>query len=201
MEKDNKGISNNKVIVVVLILTVVIVIGLVVGLCSFKNKQNKKVKIQTDTEVLSVVYSKEVNGLNMKEYIPLKDEVGKKLSNKAHYFDFNVKSEMNNDVSIKYELVLRKDENCNLDDSQIKVYLEKENEGTYVKMFDPKLYKGLKKTSSIGSHKNDMILYSDKIVDNINDKYRLRVWLDEKASVKTAIQCSLSVSIYAKIEK
>ena len=46
-----------------------------------------------------------------------------------------------------------------------------------------------------------MILFSDNIVDNVNDKYRLRVWVDEKAVIKSPIECSVSVNIYAKVVK
>ena len=201
MEKENKGISNKLIAVLITVFTIVILILLLISFVLFKKSQSKKVKVKTDTEVISIVYAKESNGLNMKGYVPLKDEDGKKLDKKEYYFDFNVKSHKSEDVSIDYELSLSKDDKCNLSDKQIKVYLEKENEGTYVKSFNPKLYKGISKRSELGTRKGSMILFSDNIVDNVNDKYRLRVWVDEKAVIKSPIECSVSVNIYAKVVK
>ena len=186
MEKENKGISNKLIAVLITVFTIVILILLLISFVLFKKSQSKKVKVKTDTEVISIVYAKESNGLNMKGYVPLKDEDGKKLDKKEYYFDFNVKSHKSEDVSIDYELSLSKDDKCNLLDKQIKVYLEKE---------------GINKRSELGTRKGSMILFSDNIVDNVNDKYRLRVWVDEKAVIKSPIECSVSVNIYAKVVK
>ena len=201
MEKGKKGLSNNSMIIIITVITMLLIILIFVSFCLFKSSQEKNIKTKTNTEVISIVYDKDDNGLSMKDYIPLKDEVGKKLDKKEYYFDFNIKSKINSDVSVDYELALSKDDKCNLDDKQIKVYLEKENEGTYVKSFNPKLYKGIKKKSDIGTRKGSMILIRDNIVENINDKYRLRVWIDEKTSVKKAIECRVLVNIYAKVVK
>ena len=197
----NKEVSNKKVIIYIVIFTIVILGLLMIAFSVFNSEQKKKVKTKTNTEVISITYAKEYNGLSMNNYIPLKDEQGKKLNRKEHYFDFNLKSKISNDISINYNLVLKKDSNCNLEDKQIKVYLEQENEGTYTKLLKPTLFKSLKSKNSIGVPKGSMVLINDKIVENVNDKYRLRVWIDEKAKVKKPVQCNISVSVYAKVEK
>ena len=201
MKEEKKGLSTKIIVGIIAIVTIIIFIVLFISFISFRKNQEKNVGVKTDTEIISIVYANDLSGLNMKDYVPLKDEDGKKLDNKNYYFDFNIKSKKSNDVSIDYELALKKDDNCNLEDKQIKVYLEKENEGTYVKSFSPKVFKGLKKKSEIGTSKGSMILISDNVVDNINDKYRLRVWVDEKASLTSQVQCSVSVNINAKVVK
>ena len=70
----------------------------------------------------------------------------------------------------------------------IKIYLEKENSGSYSKIFGPSKFKGISKTSDLGTPKGSMVLAKVTNKKSIIENYRLKVWLSSTASPGTIPQ-------------
>lgn len=198
MNKDKKEVSTNKIIVLLIVVTALILFIIAFAFVSFEKRQSDSNDKKLNTGTISITYSNSVNGINMNNFVPITDEVGEKLDDINQYFDFTVNAEIDGEAQIDYEMVLEKSEDCNIDDKYIKVYLEKENEGTYSKVFEPKLFTGLEEPSSIGSPSYSMILSFGNYVTSTKDKYRLRVWIDETASLVSPAICNVKVDVYAK---
>ena len=43
-----------------------------------------------------------------------------------------------------------------------------------------------------------MVLFDGSYTNSLVDKYRLKVWVDEKSSKKDKIVCSITAKVYAK---
>ncbi len=195
--KDNKEVSTNKIIILLIAITALLLFVVAFAFVTFERSQAKSDKKIVNTGVISVTYANNENGIKLDNYIPIADDVGKKLNDKSQYFDFTINSEIVGDTTINYEVVLEKSSNCNLDNKFIKVYLEKENDGTYSKVVDPKPFTAIKK-SEVGSPKGTMVLVFGTYTSNSSDKYRLRAWVDEGAMLDSNVVCDLGINVYAK---
>ena len=201
MKNNNSGISTSYLIVILICFTAIILFAL-----SFLFKRfdfsNKKIKSKTTTETVSLVYANDIDSIKIDNSKILSEEVAISTKENQSYFDFDVVSKIDSsDVTINYEVALVKSSNCNLDNENIMVYVEKQNDGTYSKIFKPKPFLSITKNSDLGTPNGGMILFSGKYVNSIADKYRLRVWVKDQFVPTVPIACDLSVKLYADIDK
>ncbi|MEE1315661.1 MAG: hypothetical protein U0K35_00335, partial [Prevotella sp.] len=67
-----------------------------------------------------------INGINIKDALPISDRTGKALSGANQYFDFSVSS-VATFAEIDYQIYVVKQDNSTLPDEWVKVYLTKKN--------------------------------------------------------------------------
>ena len=198
MKKKEKVVSTNTIIVLLIVVTALILF--VVAFCfgMFNKDLNKNTDKSVDTGTIEINYASVNNGISMNNFEPITDDVGQKLSDKNLYFDYTVNSSITGNAKIDYEVAIVKSSQCNLENNFIKVYLEKQNDGIYSKVFDPKLFSPIKKKTSIGTPKGSMIISYGTYTSNAVDKYRLRVWIDSNSTLSSQAVCDISVKVYAK---
>lgn len=199
MEKGSK-----KVVISVIIITV-----LVIGIIAFAYKifmdgENKKVDIVNNSGTVMLTYANN-DGIFIIDPLEKKsDDAGQKLTGEGKYFDFVVTTEVNDKNIIEYELAVNLVQNeTNIDPDKIKIYLEKENSGSYGKVIEPTIYKKNASVSSYGTPMSYMSLYhTDNNTDN-NENYRLRVWIDQAANIDTSVKykAAIQIKVYAKAKK
>ena len=106
------------------------------------------------------------------------------------------------EYNVNYEIAITKNaDKSTINDSDIKIYLEKENSGSYSKVFGPSKFKGISKTSDLGTPKGSMVLAKVTNKKSIIENYRLKVWLSNTASPGTVPQnYSLDINLVGDAE-
>lgn len=177
--ESKKGVSKGVLLGVLLII--VLVLG-VIG-ASFYIYDNKPSNVEEKTfdgGRVSLTYTDEANLFTIENAVPTSDLVGIKYDSADLFFDFSVKTEIEEANYVEYEIILVKDETVSTAlDNNIKVYLEKEDRGTYTKVAGPDTFVSDVDDNSIG--KQAMSFYKQKKSSDGTDNYRLRMWLSDTA--------------------
>ena len=190
--------------IIIFICLIVIIIAIIVIAFSIFNNQPKKVKREyVNAGNVSMTYTSDFNGLSLTQMSPTSDITGMKFDTADRYFDFTVSTEVENDATVLYEISLLKNPAItNIQNDDIKVYLEKLKDGSYVKVMGPTTYTPISASSEAGSPKNSMILTTVTKTTTDSETYRLRVWLADTAKIAegTSAQFTGKVSVHGKAE-
>lgn len=144
---------------------------------------------------IRLVYTTEDSNITILKSVPISDSIG---IISIYDFDFSVETNLKEASSVEYELSVSIDDEFNtIPKEDLKVYLEKENSGTYVKFFGPSLFKPLTKDSALGTKKGDMVIAEVKKIKSGVDNYRLRVWQTESSVVRDGV-ISVNVKLSGK---
>lgn len=177
-------------ILICLVLAVAVSIGFVV----FNNRSPEVIEKDEDGGYVTLNYSSEVKALSLFNAKPTTDAVGIKNTD---YFDFSVDVNLDGAPKVEYEISLIKDEEAStIKDEDVKIYLEKEESGTYTKVFGPEGFTPSKNYSGVGSEIGSMVLTNVKKIKSETDNYRLRIWMSDKAAASTG-NYSVEVDIHA----
>lgn len=180
MDKENKKGSKltKKFWILVIIICLVLIIAVVAGVYFFSNRKIEVVNEKKKGGNLVLNYSSNVNGLSLINAVATDDTIGMKDLTEGQYFDFFVKVDLNNAKEVEYEIELVKNlENSTISDKDIRIYLEKEKNGTYTKVFGPEGFTGLERKTELGSKKGNMVVAKVNKKGTGIDNYRLRMWL------------------------
>ena len=194
MNKNEKGkeLSREFWIAVIAVCSLMIVL-ITIGIIVFVNRDPEIVEKEENGGNVTLNYSTSTKGLTLLNATPTVNEVGEKNMIEGQYFDFSVDVDLDGADKVEYEISIIKDENSsNISDDDIRIYLEKEDSGTYVKLFGPEKYKASKNYSSTGSEIGSMVLANVKKIKSGTDNYRLRIWLSDSA---TSVGGSYSVEV------
>ena len=130
-------------------------------------------------------YTDNITGLSIVDATPTTDSIGMKNSKDGQYFDFSIEVHLENAKTVEYEVAAIKDaSNSTISDDDIKIYLEKENSGTYTKVFKPAGYVPIERDTELGSPEGSMVLARVKQIKDSTDNYRLRMWISDKSVTK-----------------
>ncbi len=164
----------------------VLMILVAIGFAMFSNRKPEVIEEKTNGGNVILKYSNNFPGLTITEAIPMSDEFGMISYVDDEYFDFSVETIMDNAPVVEYEISVFKDSVLStIPDDSVRIYLEKEESGTYSKVFDPSPYQPISKKSALGSDKGSMVLFKIKKMKNSTDNYRLRVWLSDSSLITT----------------
>lgn len=143
---------------------------------------------------LTLGYGEDGNLLSVENLKPTSDMVGRVLDSPELFYDFTVGVTLDEASLIEYEIVAVKDEALSSSfDNNIKLYLEKEVDGQYVKVFGPKEFSSnFSDDQVIGSA---MVVHRDKKDFEGEDKYRLRLWMSDTAVINQQIPQNYAVKI------
>lgn len=177
--------SSNRAFIIMMSLVSSVLIGLIVlGFVIFSLNGPKIVDEEENGADIILNYSSNISGLQIRNASKTKDADGILNLKDGEYFDFSVEVILDNASKVEYEISVIKDElNSTISDDDIKIYLEKEKEGTYTKVFGPSKFKPLKKKSEFGSVKGSMPLLNVKKTNSSTDNYRLRMWLSDESTL------------------
>lgn len=203
--QENKSNSSKFIFISVILVTILVILVLCLSFTAFKkatsedgtNSNNDSNGNGGINSKISMTYTENMNGISIQDALPTSDEVGKKLNGKGEYFDFTIKSNIVNS-SITYEIAAIKDKSSTISDDSIKLYLEKQNSGTYEQVMEPTIFKSITKRSKIGSPKGSMVLYKLNRKKSGTDNYRLRMWIKEDAVVEMDKSYTVKVNVYGK---
>ncbi len=146
---------------------------------------------------IALTYSDEENLFAIESAIPTSDIVGKAYDSADLFFDFTVKVEIEDANYIEYEVLLVKDETLSTAlNSNIKVYLEKEESGSYVKVAEPKIFNSNVDNEKIGN--SVMSIHKEKRTESGSDNYRLRMWVADTVDITPGQLQNYAVKIALK---
>lgn len=185
MEK-KKGNELSGIFWIILII-ICLILAIFVGFLFVEFGKQKDIVIETEENGGNIIlnYTNNITGLYITKAIPTNDNIGMKSNDEGNYFDFAIDTKLDNATSIDYEVSIIKDnKKSTIPDSDIRIYLEKENSGTYTKVFGPSPYKGIKENSELGSQEGSMILYKYSTKKSGVDNYRLRIWLSDSSTIQ-----------------
>ena len=203
--QENKSNSSKFIFISVILVTILVILVLCLSCTAFKkatsedgtNSNNDSNGNGGINSKISMTYTENMNGISIQDALPTSDEVGKNLNGKGEYFDFTIKSNIVNS-SITYEIAAIKDKSSTISDDSIKLYLEKQNSGTYEQVMEPTIFKSITKRSKIGSPNGSMVLYKLNRKKSGTDNYRLRMWIKEDAVVEMDKSYTVKVNVYGK---
>lgn len=183
MDKENKkekGLSKNFLIILIctfFILVILVVIGFIV----FFNQDKEIIEETKNGGNVTLNYSANSSGLSIVNAVPTTNAIGMINADESQYFDFSVDVDLDEADSVNYEIFIKKNSNNTISDDDIRIYLEQEKSGTYVKVSDPVSFKAIKEDSKLGTKKGNMILTKCKKTNSGTDNYRLRMWLADSS--------------------
>lgn len=200
MEKKNNGESKltKKFWILMIGICVLLIVVVAVGYFLFSRRDVEVVDRTKSGGNVTLNYATDVNGLTIINAVPTAKDVAMKSLTEGQYFDFSVEVDLDNASEVEYEISVTKDiENSTINDNDIRIYLEKEESGTYAKVFEAGPFVGLKSKTDLGSKKGDMVLTKVKKKKTATDNYRLRMWLDSVSTMKTG-NYSVEININGK---
>ena len=190
------NLSKNFWIAVIAICSCLIIV-ITIGFISFHNRKPEIVEEEANGGYVTLNYTSEVNALTILKAEPMSDANGMKNLKEGQYFDFSVDVNVDGAPKVEYEISVIKDKKAStISDDDIRIYLEKEDSGTYTKVFGPEKFTPAKNYSSLGSEIGSMVLFGNIRTKSCVDNYRLRIWLSDKAEVKEG-SYSVEVDIHA----
>lgn len=190
--------SVSKGVVIACIIIVILVACIVGGAFYIYYGSPKEVYQESLTGGnISLTYSDEENLFAIENAIPTSDIVGKAYDSADLFFDFTVKVDIEDANYIEYDVLLVKDETLSTAiNNNIKVYLEKEKNGSYVKVAGPELFTSNLDDEQIGN--SVMSIYKEKHTESGNDNYRLRMWLSDSAKINAGEIQNYAVKVALK---
>lgn len=179
--ESKKGVS--KGVVICCIVIVFLVVSIVAGAFYIYYGTPEEVYQETlDGGKIALSYADEENLFLLENLIPTSDLVGTVYDSADMFFDFTVNVDIEEANNIEYEVLLVKDETLSTAlNTNIKIYLEKEEKDGYVKVAGPEFFSSNVEDSALGN--SVMSLYKTQRKSNGNDNYRLRLWLSDSAVV------------------
>ena len=177
---ENKKNVSKVVIFSVIGIVILILCIIAISFSVFYNAPMKVKKENFDGGDISLTYADEVNSFSITNGVPTSDLVGVKLDSADKYFDFTVNTKFDEANEISYEIIIIKDEKKSTTlDNNIKLYLEKQENGVYTDVFGPSVFDDNVVDDDFGKYA--MSVYEEKTTTNRTDNYRLRMWISDKA--------------------
>lgn len=164
-----------------------------------------------NTENISLSYVESSNGISISNAMPISDFEGKSLVGESNVFDFEISSSIVGSATVSYEIVAEKVQvdGVELDNNNIKIYLEKLVNGQYLATPITEIPKGFIRNgipSELGSSSDEMTLHygSFQNLDDqkkvFTDNYRLRMWISENTVIDDVSRTfQIKINVYAKV--
>jgi len=188
--KDKKVLT-----VIALVLLMILTVGITYALFAYSRAGEKVNSLSTGTVTMS--YNEATNGLSITNALPVEDCTGEKSTDT---FDFTMSITMKGNFTISYEVTAEKDESSTLSDDDVRIYLERSEDGTtYEAVSGPNSYTMIGNEDEFGASANEMILDSGTVTKSVDYKYKLRMWLSKNAEVTGESKYfTIKVNVYGK---
>lgn len=193
---DNKKIISKQVLFGIIGISSFCFFILIISFVFFFSSPKEIRMREIDGGDVSMTYTDDINELSIINAVPTTDSLGMSQNGADKYFDFTIKTDVLHGAKTKYEIALIKDRtNSTAMDDNIKVYLEKQVNGTYVECFGPTSFKALTKKSKIGSPKGSMLIAEVENKKSKIENYRLRMWIADTALIPEGVTQNYSVHV------
>ena len=200
-----KKLKENKekiFMVVSIIVLFVAVIGISYAAFSYTRVGENLNSITTG--VISMSYEESSNIISIDKALPTTDATGKVRLKAGEYFDFTVSTTIKGTTSVNYEIAAEDFSSNTFDGKNIRLYLTKLNtDGSETEVMAPKNFlKSPSENKATGRPANMMSLASETISASESNKYRLRMYVDERYNPqgdggnKTF---SIRINVYGKV--
>ena len=190
--------KNKKYLVLILVVISVVLVALGVTFASFTFSGVGQTENKIKTGTVTMVYTEGENKIAITNAMPIEDSEGKLLTNNDQVFDFTV--DINTTQAIAYEVTAVKDDNATLENTDVRLYLERSLDGTkYEEVLAPSNYTPTKEDDKFGAKKGEMILDTGTVSENTSYKYRLRMWLSKDYEITSESKSfTVRVNVYGK---
>ena len=196
MEKNKKTPLSSEFWIVFISICIVLSIILMIAFVSYNNRKTVIVEKDVNGADIVVDYKSDTKLLSLTDVKPTSNVEGVAADDEM-FFNFTLDIRKRDSKQIDYEISVIKDPSSTINDNDIRIYLEKEVNGTYKEAFSPGYYEGIKRETEIGSKKGSMVIYSDTITSSVTSKYRIRLWLANN-SAATSGTYSVDLDVRAK---
>lgn len=185
---DSKRKNNQKnsfLIIILMLFFIVALLGVAYSL--FRYSKNGIQNNTISTSSINFSFNETTNGISLKNTIPMRDEVGKKLdknNGESGYFDFNVSYNTSSaSRTVSYEIYVTPSDSNTLDGKYVKIYLTDENDQPIfeksIKTFDE-----LDRALTVNDESKQ--LYYGSLTKTDIKKFRLRMWISEDYPIENA---------------
>lgn len=149
---------------------------------------------------ITMVYKEGNTKISIDNAMPMEDAVGKTLNESNQVFDFGVDAVVSQGNNLMYEITASKDISSTLGNNDVKLYLERSEDGTtYTPVSEPSYYTPLADTDSFGAPGGDMIIDTGTLTKSVNYSYRLRMWIAKEYKMTgDAKTFTVRVNVYSK---
>ena len=200
-EKEKEEKSARRIIFTMIAVTILVISVISLSFATFQRESKNDNSNSITTQNISMNYTESINGISIVNAVPTTDAVGMKLNGTGEYFDFTIKTTIADKTSIVYEIAAVKDKNSTLQDSDVKLYLEKQVSGSYESVMEPTVFTPISKKSDVGSPVGSMVLKTVEQNKSSTDNYRLRMWIKEDAvGTETEKSYTVKVNVYGKAQ-
>lgn len=197
--------ASKKIILYVIGIAIlfVAVIGITYAVFAFTSAG--KVENKVTTGYITMNYTESSNEISIDNAVPTTDSVGK-VSN--DYFDFSISTEIGGSINVNYEVRAEKleTESIPINDYDIKLYLEKFENGEYVSKLEPSSFE-ITSSSILNDNevnKDTMLLYRGNFKNESNDvkrfkdDFRFRMWLADNAVIdENEKEFKVKINVYS----
>ena len=199
---NGKGKKENIVMIVLIVVMLLAIIGVSYAAFNYSKTGTKLNSITTGSITMSYTESDSI--ISIDKALPTHDETGKVRLKEGEYFDFTVSSEIVGDININYEISVKDvtTSNRKIDGSNIKLYLTRLTDNGEEELMSPETYnEEINANSYTGRPTGEMSLYQGSMGSSESNRYRLRMWVDEKYNPQDDggnLQFSVKINVYGK---
>ena len=189
MESSKNGVSK-KLVLGLGCVSVIVLCVIIVTLVVFMNNQKNNSEQFYDSGSVVMTYAENSNIFFINNM-------------SGQYYDFTVNAELGDSKQTDYEIVLKIDNNfTSIDSKDVKVYLEKQESGSYVPVLEPISFDSLSSKSECGAPNNSKILTKISNTKSSVNNYRLRMWVDSNTTLTldTVNSFGIEINVYGKSE-
>ena len=191
-------------IIGLIILLIIAIVGVSYAAFNY-SKTGTKINSITTGKV-TMTYTESDNVIKIDKALPTTDETGKVRLKEGEYFDFTVSSEIVGDININYEISAKDVTDSGarkIDGSNIKLYLTRlKEDGTEEELMSPETYnEEVSSNEYTGRPTGEMSLYQGSMNSSETNKYRLRMYVDEKYNPQGDggnLTFSIKINVYGK---
>ena len=173
--------KENIVMIVLIAVMLLAIIGVSYAAFNYSKTGTKLNSITTGSITMSYTESDSI--ISIDKALPTRDETGKVRLKEGEYFDFTVSSEIVGDININYEISAKDvtTSNRKIDGSNIKLYLTRLTDNGEEELMSPATYnEEINANTYTGRPTGEMSLYQGSMSSSESNRYRLRMWVDEK---------------------
>lgn len=193
---NSKEKVSNKLIGWLVFTSILVIAIIVLAFVIFNKIENNKKDKYYDSGSVVMTYSENSNIFFIDNMFPLVDDIAKVSNIDGHYYDFTINVDLGDSKAIDYEIgLLVDDEFTSSLPENIKVYLEKQESGTYIPVSEPISFAQLSDYSSYGALSGSKIIAKVSSEESSSHNYRLRMWLADGTIVSSDVIQSFGISI------
>ena len=187
---------SKKLAVWLVVASFIVIIIIALAFVIFNKIEDNKKNSYLDSGSVVMTYSENSNIFFIDNMVPLVDDIAKVSNIDGLYYDFTINVDIGDSKAIDYEIALLIDNEFTTSlPETVKMYLEKQESGTYISVGEPITFDQLNDYSSYGAAVGSKIIAKVSSEESVSHNYRLRMWLADGTVVSPDIMQSFGVSI------